>query len=206
MARAQTGTDSEDAHRRLFPVLLVLFVTSGACALIYEIIWFQLLGLVIGSTAISLGVLLGTFMGGMCIGSLALPRVVSARHHPLRVYAVLEAGIALCGILVLLIIPLVSGVYSAAAGHGLAAILLRAVICAICLLPPTILMGATLPAASRWIESTSRGVSWIGFLYGANTAGAVLGSVAAGFYLLRVYDLRVATTVAVVLNLAIGAI
>ena len=73
--------------RRLLPVLLLLFVGSGCAALIYEIVWFQLLQLVIGSSAVSLGVLLGTFMGGMCLGSLALPRLVSARHHPLRVYA-----------------------------------------------------------------------------------------------------------------------
>ena len=47
------------------PLLLLLFVASGASALIYEVVWFQLLQLVIGSSAVSLGVLLGTFMGGM---------------------------------------------------------------------------------------------------------------------------------------------
>ena len=57
------------------PLLLLLFVGSGCAALIYEIVWFQLLQLVIGSSAVSLGVLLGTFMGGMCLGSLLLPRV-----------------------------------------------------------------------------------------------------------------------------------
>ena len=73
--------------RRFLPALLLLFVGSGCAALIYEIVWFQLLQLVIGSSAVSLGVLLGTFMGGMCLGSLLLPRFVSARDHPLRVYA-----------------------------------------------------------------------------------------------------------------------
>ena len=64
--------------RRFLPALLLLFVGSGCAALIYEIVWFQLLQLVIGSSAVSLGVLLGTFMGGMCLGSLLLPRYVSA--------------------------------------------------------------------------------------------------------------------------------
>ena len=64
---------------RVLPWMLVLFVGSGCAALIYEIVWFQLLQLVIGSSAVSLGVLLGTFMGGMCLGSLLLPRLVSAR-------------------------------------------------------------------------------------------------------------------------------
>ena len=57
---------------RFLPLLLVLFVGSGCSALIYEIVWFQLLQLVIGSSAVSLAVLLGTFMGGMCVGSLGL--------------------------------------------------------------------------------------------------------------------------------------
>ena len=63
---------------------------------------------------------------------------------------------------------------------------MRAVICAILLLPPTILMGATLPAIARWVQATPQGVSWLGFFYGGNIAGAVMGSLAAGFYLLRV--------------------
>src|SRR5207253_3295847 len=79
--------------RRYLPALFLLFVGSGCAALIYEIIWFQLLQLVIGSSSISLGILLGTFMGGMCLGSLLLPRLISARQHPLRVYAMLELGI-----------------------------------------------------------------------------------------------------------------
>jgi spermidine synthase len=66
----------------MLPVLLVLFVASGCAALIYEVVWLQLLQLVVGSSAISLGVLLGTFMGGMCLGGLLLPRFVGVREHP----------------------------------------------------------------------------------------------------------------------------
>src|ERR1035441_5526600 len=132
---------SSGAPRRYLPVLLVLFACSGCSALIYEIVWYQLLQLVIGSTAVSLGVLLATFMGGLCLGSLALPRMARARDmHPLRVYALLELGIGACGILALVLIPLLDSVYVAAVGHGMPAILFRALVCAICLMPPTILM------------------------------------------------------------------
>src|SRR5213593_2722986 len=89
------------ASRRILPLLLVLFVGSGCSALIYEIVWFQLLELVIGSSTISLGILLGTFMGGMCLGSWLLPRFVSRIHHPLRVYAFMELGIGLIGLAIL---------------------------------------------------------------------------------------------------------
>src|SRR5207245_8524739 len=130
------------AHPRIFmPLLLVLFIGSGCAALIYEIVWFQLLQLVIGSSAISLGVLLGTFMGGMCLGSLLLPRYVSGRRHPLRVYAMLELGIGAIGILVLFGMPYVGQVYVRYAGHGPAGILLRGAVAGVCLLPPTLLLG-----------------------------------------------------------------
>jgi spermidine synthase len=187
------------------PLLLVLFAGSGCSALIYEIVWYQLLQLVIGSSAISLGVLLATFMGGLCAGSLALPRLKWAQsQHPLRVYAKVEFGIALCGILVLFCMPLLDGVYTAAVGHGLPAILLRALVCALCLIPPTFLMGASLPAAARWIETTPEGVSWMGLLYGSNTAGAVFGCLLAGFYLLREFDMGTATFAAAAINVAVG--
>ncbi|MBI4476797.1 MAG: SAM-dependent methyltransferase, partial [Acidobacteria bacterium] len=162
-------TRNATTSRRYLPVLLLLFVGSGCAALIYEVVWFQLLELVIGVSAVSLGVLLGTFMGGMCLGSLLLARVIPARHHPLRVYAWLEIGIGAIAVLVLVAMPLVGGAYTAFAGTGVAGILFRAFVAAICLLPPTLLMGATLPAMARWIETTPTGVSWLGFFYGGNT-------------------------------------
>ncbi len=190
---------------RYLPLLLVLFVGSGCAALIYEIVWFQELSLNIGSSAVSLGVLLGTFMGGMCLGSLGLSRVISARHHPLRVYAALEAAIGVLGLLVLFGLPYAGGIYTSIAAHGMQGLFLRGVVSAICLLPPTVLMGATLPAIARWVETTPVGVSWLGFFYGGNTAGAVFGSLLAGFYLLRVHDMATATYVAVAINACVAA-
>jgi spermidine synthase len=189
---------------RFLPILLLLFAGSGCSALIYEIVWYHLLQLAIGSTAVSLGVLLATFMGGLCIGSIGLPRLKFARQHPLKIYAFLELGIALCGLLVLFGIPFIDRVYVAGAEHGLPGMMLRGFIAAVCLLPPTILMGASLPAIVRWIESTPRGVSWWGLLYGGNTMGAVFGCLLAGFYLLRMYNTVVATYVAAAINVAVA--
>jgi spermidine synthase len=201
----QTKPASFDASR-FFPVLLLLFAGSGCSALIYEIVWYQLLQLAIGSTAVSLGVLLATFMGGLCVGSVGLPRLGFARRHPLRIYAVLEVGIALCGLLVLVGLPYIDRVYVAGAEHGMPGMLLRGLISAVCLLPPTILMGASLPAIVRWVESTPRGVSWWGLLYGGNTVGAVFGCLLAGFYLLRIYNTATATYVAVAINLVVAVV
>ena len=192
--------------RRFMPAMLLLFVGSGCAALIYEIVWFQLLQLVIGSSAISLGVLLGTFMGGMCLGSLLLPRYIGGDRHPLRVYAYLEIGIGIFGLLILWGMPILSSAYTSLGTTGIVGLVLRGVAAAICLLPPTLLMGATLPAISRWVKSTPEGMSWMGFFYGGNIAGGVTGCLLAGFYLLRVFDMGIATYVAVLLNVIVAGL
>ena len=195
-----------DASRYL-PILLVLFAGSGCAALIYEIVWYQMLQLAIGSTAVSMGFLLAAFMGGLGIGSIGWPRLQRyARVHPLRIYAALEAGIGILGLLVLWGIPLIERAYIAGFQTGLSNQILRGFIATVCMLPPTILMGASLPALSRWIELNQRGVSWWGLLYGGNTLGAVFGCLLAGFYLLRLYNVATATYAAVLINFAVAAL
>jgi spermidine synthase len=83
---------------------------------------------------------------------------------------------------------------------------LRAIVSVLLLLPPTMLMGATLPAISRYVEATPSGIAWLGFLYGGNILGAVIGCLGAGFYLLRVYDLTTAALVAVALNAIVASV
>ncbi len=176
--------ETSAGFRHLLPWLLLLLAGSGCAALIYEIVWFQLLQLVIGSSAVSLGLLLAAYMGGLCIGSAAFSRLVPGRTHPLRIYCYLEAGIGVFGILALFGLPSMPRVIVAA-----------------CLLPPTILMGASYPAIARWAKP-----SWLGPLYTANIAGAVVGCLTAGFYLLRVHDMVFATFVAVGINAVIALI
>src|SRR5512147_1526246 len=106
-APSEVSDEEIDPSSRFLPLMLLLFIGSGCAALIYEIVWFQVLQLVIGASAISLAVLLGTFMGGMFAGSLLLTRYISREQHPLRVYAKLEALIGICGALLIVLMPLV---------------------------------------------------------------------------------------------------
>ena len=122
--------------------MLLLSCGSGVAALIYEIIWFQLLELIVGSSAVSLAVLLATFMGGTCLGSLLLPRLISEHYDPLRVYACIELGIAVLAIAVLL-----ADTTRGQRLHGVERIrpadirLARNCRRRLVLLPPTVLMG-----------------------------------------------------------------
>lgn len=186
--------------------LLPLFIVSGCAALIYEVVWYQSLSLVIGSSAVSMAVVLATYMGGMGLGSLVYLRWRGRFGHPLRIYAQLELLIAVFALLVLYVLPWAGGLYTAVGGGGFQGILLRGLFCAIFLLPPTMAMGATLPAAAGWLRATPEGVSRAGFYYTANIAGGVIGCLTAGFYLLRVHDIHTATYVGVVLNLLVGGV
>src|SRR5262249_15844113 len=161
---------------------------------------FQMLELVIGSSAVSLGVLLSTFMGGMCLGSLILPRVVPKRIHPLRIWAILEAGIGVLGILVHFCLPGLPHGYIAFSSHGVPGLLLRGLLCALCLLPPTVLLGASFPALARCLDTSPQGVSRLGVFYSVNIAGGVVGSLLTGFWLLRLHDVAIASYFAATLN------
>ncbi len=204
--KTATEVPSGNGSRAYLPLLLLLFAGSGCSALIYEIVWYQALQLAIGSTSVSLGVLLATFMGGLCIGSTLFPRMRILKGHPLRTYAFIELSIAALAVLVQFSMPFINQVYFAGAANGLPGMLLRGVVAAVCMLPPTILMGASLPAIVRWLEASPRAVAWWGWLYGGNTAGAVVGCLLAGFWLLRDFNTVTGTLFAAAINVVVALV
>ncbi len=145
-------------------------------------------------------------MGGMSLGAGLLHRSVSLRHHPLKVYGFIELAIGAFGVIVPLVLPLVTRGYVSLAPQGISDLMLRGMIGLLILSPPTILMGATLPAIARWMENTPNGFSRLGLFYGGNIVGAVLGSVVAGMYLLREFDVYVASAAAVSINVLVAMI
>jgi spermidine synthase len=182
--------------------LLVLFFASGCAALIYETVWFYLVQLVVGASSISVAVLLCAFMGGMALGSWLLTRLTPKGTHPLRVVAALELGIAALGVVIPIALPWIQRLYLTLAEPGSSAVALRAVVCFLVLTPPTMLMGATLPAIARRYQASA--AHSVGLIYVANLAGGATGTVLAGFYLLRVYDTVIATYVAATLNVMVA--
>ena len=189
-----------------FPVVLVLFAVGGGWALVHEFVWFQLLQLSLGSSAISLAVLLGTFMGGMGLGSFIAPRLCGAGRHPLAVYACLEAGIAAAGAAVLWAAPTLGSLYAASLPTGYPGLVVRGLVAAVCLLPPTVLMGATLPVLAGFVSRTLATDERLGLLYAGNLAGAVCGCLLAPYGLLPRVDLFTAGAIAVAGNLAVAAL
>jgi spermidine synthase len=207
-ARRGNATDRVFVER----ALLVVSLLSGCAALVYQIVWFQMLSVALGASALSLGLVPAVFLGGMCLGSVLAPRIGTLAAHPLRIYALLEVGIGALGLAALATVPAIGELYTTSVGSwaddgaagDVSGIALRIAAAALVLLPSTVLLGATLPVVARVAPQGTRGAAWLGYFYAANIAGAVVGCMLAAFYLLRAHDARVATLVAVGLNVAVA--
>jgi len=192
-------------------LILVLFFGSGAGALVYEVVWSRLLTYTFGGSAFAIATVLAAYMAGLALGSAWFGRRIDRRGHPLAVYAALELGIGVWAVILPVLLGGLDSVYGLLyrdlhlAGFGLA--LVRFTLCFLVLLVPTTLMGGTLPVLGKLLlnrsESLGTRAAW---LYGANTAGAVLGVAAAGFLLVPELGMRGATWVAVAVNVLVAAV
>ncbi len=188
-----------------------LFFLSGAAALAYETLWAKYLALGLGHTAHAYAVVMAAFLGGLALGNALLGPAADRSANRLRLYAYLELGIGLFAVLSPYLMVLASNFYVSAAraglfsGSGLFA--LRLALAAAVLLPPTILMGGTLPALSRYaVESLGEMEASVSFLYFVNGAGSVLGAIVVGFWMIPALGLDLSTTLAATVNVVIGAV
>ncbi len=185
---------------------LLIFAASGAAALVYEVTWTRLLTLQLGHGIAAASTVLAAFMGGLALGSALGGRRGRGLppHRALAVYAGLEMAIAILALLLpwqlQALEPLLIRAYANGDG-GLAFGLLRLVSSLILLSVPAMAMGATFPVASRWtVRHAARAATDAGGLYAANTVGAALGAMLAGFVLLPNLGLSGATWTGVLLN------
>jgi len=197
--------------KRYFQMLQVSFLLSGACGLIYEIVWQRMLHLVFGSSVFATATVLTSFMAGLALGSHFFGKRADAWENPLRLYAYLEIGIGLFAVLLPFLLSGITGLYVGI--HRLfppSAFLstpLKFLLCFVVLVVPTALMGGTLPAAVRFVTGDLEMVGKrVGRLYGLNTLGAVVGCVAAGYFLIVSLGARETTVLAALINCAIGAV
>ncbi len=191
--------------KKSVPAILVLFILSGFCGLVYQVAWLRMLTLTFGSTVYAVSTLLTAFMGGLALGSAGIGRLTPRIRRPLLVYGLLELAIGLYGLSTPWMFRTVDGLYILIYQHftpGASTFAaLRFVMAMAILIIPTMLMGGTLPVLARFvIRKREQAGSGAGILYFANTAGAVLGCFAAGFILIPGLGLRAAILVAAVLN------
>ena len=205
----ETTITPPDKSHKLLRLAAVCFLFSGATALIYEVLWARMLGLVFGATTIAISAVLAAFMGGLAAGSAVGGSLARRLQNPLRAYALMEIGIGLYALIVPWLFRGIDWVYAFVwerfhpGFYGFA--LSRFALAAIVLLVPTGLMGATLPVLVAAIQGIGESrASAVARLYTLNLAGAILGTVAAGFLLLPAFGVRATIWLAAAGNLLIG--
>jgi spermidine synthase len=188
-------------------IVAILFFLSGFTSLIYEVVWFRQLALVFGNTALATSTMLAFFFAGLALGSILFGRIADHSTRRLLIYGLLEAGIGIYALIFPALLQLsnfADASFYKLFGSTELLCLSRAIVCAFLLLPPTILMGGTFPLLAKQmimrLDDVSRGISW---LYFVNTAGAVAGSLSAGFVFIAEYGMRTTTLIAVVINFAV---
>jgi spermidine synthase len=191
-------------------LLAILFALSGAAGLIHEIVWARALGLSLGNSLTALTGVLVAFLGGLGLGAVAGTRLAGRSRSPLRTYAVLEIGIALYGLagpLVAVAVERLIRLLGPGCAHGAPLSALRLALAVSALAAPTLAMGATFPCVVR--HAVARGATpgaAVALLYGANTLGAALGSLAASFLLLPLLGTRLTFVAGAVINAVAGAV
>jgi len=167
-----------------------LFFLSGALGLLYEVVWFRRLHLALGVSIFAVGAVLSAFMLGLALGSRWASRSPRLRANPLGAYAALELGIAVYAVAFPTLVAAVEALYPALfAALGESPPVLAAARFALAfavLLPPTFLMGASLPAVAESVGGGAAGLApRVAWLYGLNTLGGVAGTLLAGFVLIE---------------------
>jgi spermidine synthase len=199
------------APRWLLPLLLVLFFGSGACALIYQVMWLRLLSLVFGVTVYAASTVLASFMAGLGAGSLIGGRLASRFTRPLVAFGVAEALVGITAFATPFALDALTAIWVAVypqLPQSLAALtVIRFIVAFLVLIVPTSMMGATLPLVIKSaVAREDRVGGRIGLLYAINTTGAIVGSLVAGFYFISELGVSRSFQIAAVANIVIGVI
>ncbi len=198
--------------RHIKPIVWLIFILSGASALIYQVIWMRQLTLVFGSTVFATSTVLTAFMAGLALGSYYFGRKIDESNmSPLKLYAILEAGIGGFCILWPLLLTLLTGLYVLIfrniTSEFYSLSIIRFILTFGILLIPATLMGGTLPVLTRFfVKRLEQLGTNIGILYALNTFGAVVGTVAAGFILIEAVGVTWALRVAIIINIVVALV
>jgi spermidine synthase len=191
--------------------IVVLFILSGICGLIYEVAWSKYLALFIGSTAYSHMIVLATFMGGLAFGSFYWGRYADKAVNQLRLYGILEIAIGIYCFAYPFFISAAETTFigmaeslNASAGQ-VSLLVLKFLLSFITLILPTFFMGGTLPVLTKYLtKNIADAGKDVATLYYINSLGAIIGTALAGFFLIRYLSLDGTVWSAASMNLLIG--
>ncbi len=202
---------SSTTRHKLTYIFWFLYLGSGFAGLVYQVVWVRLFGLKFGVSSLAIGSVLAAFMLGLAWGSKFFGRFADKCKSPLKLYAAIELGVGLYALIFPFLLEAADKFYlSFFMGRqgGFAGIALgRLLLALILLFFPTALMGGTLPVLARFFVRKAEFVGReIGYLYGLNILGAMLGCFSAGFFLIEFLGVSGTNSAAVGLNLLIALV
>ena len=202
-------TDTGD--RGVLVLLAALFFVSGACGLVYQQLWLREMTLVFGVTVHAVSTVLAAFFGGLALGSVIAGRVVHRTARPLHWYGVAEIAIGVLAVLSPFLFDVVERIYLEIADVVPDSRVLltgvRFVLAIAALIVPATLMGASLPLVMKSsLTRSDRLGERVSVLYGANTTGAIVGTIAAGFVLIGRYGITSSFRLAAAANVIVGVV
>jgi spermidine synthase len=197
------------ASRKPLTLVCLWFFFSGASSLIFETVFTRLLTYTFGNTAQSASTVLAAFLSGLALGAAGFGWWVDRRGATLRLYGILEF---LIGLYCLFLPALFAAVTAAYVGlhHRLefgpgALLAVRFTLSWLAILPPTILMGGTLPVLAHWLARQECDFeSEVNQLYGWNTLGAAVGTLVSTYMLMPFLGVRWTIGIACAANFAIS--
>src|SRR5262249_37715587 len=195
LSRARHASHTVGSQVGSVAVLCGILFLSGTGALIFETLWLRLSGLAFGNSIVVAALILSSFMAGLALGNALAASSGVRRWRPLHFYAVLELLVAVLGCTIVFGLPvlgdLMRPVWQTLWNYQPTLLGLRFVVSFLILLVPTTAMGLTLPVIIEdpALRQTNFGRA-IGFLYGSNTLGAVVGALLGETYLIGAFGLR----------------
>jgi spermidine synthase len=189
--------------------VMALFVLSGAAGLLYEVLWARQLAHVLGGAYPAVVAVVASFLGGLALGAGIGGRRAGRTARPLRLYAILEAGIGAYALAFPLLLaaagPVHGWCYRAFGGNPVLHPAANLLVAALLLVPPAAAMGATLPVLVRHVVRGTGGVlGGTALLYGLNTIGAAGGALVTGLVLLPSFGLTGTLHVGVAMNVVVA--
>ena len=194
-----------------FAAVLLFFFVSGACGLLYQVVWTRKLVLLFGTTSYAVSTVLSIFFLGLGLGSLWGGRLADRHKNPLLLYGLFELIVGAWALLFILTINYGEGgvvfLLKAFDFSRTVGIVLRGLLATAFLFVPVLLMGATLPLLAKYVnrQAQVQGLR-IGALYTLNTFGAVAGCFTTGFFLLANFGYTQTTLIGAAANGVIGAL
>ena len=186
-------------------LILIAFAISGFTALIYEVVWARPLQLIFGSTIYAVSTILTTFFAGFALGSYLFRNFADNSKNPLKLFALIELGIGLYGLIILWLFKSLPSIYLLIANNS-GIQFIQFVLLFLVLIIPATLFGATWPIVTKAYSKEESIGKDSGNLYAFNSLGSFLGPIIAGFSLIPILGIKTTSILIAFLNMSIGTL